>query len=91
LSEEVNKLGEKTAEAFSKTLDESSQTVSNKLAQSVEEVLKEVYDIMDDFKENEKILAKTIMALPDQVIAYNETAAAQVEKQLDEVKRLFKK
>ncbi|HOQ38077.1 MAG TPA: methyl-accepting chemotaxis protein [Acetivibrio sp.] len=91
LSEEVNKLGEKTAEAFSKTLDESSQTVSNKLAQSVEEVLKEVFDIMDDFKENEKILAKTIMALPDQVIAYNETAAAQVEKQLDEVKRLFKK
>lgn len=91
LSEEVNNLGEKTAEAFSKTLDESSQIVSNKIAQSVEEVLKEVFVLMDEFKENEKIFAKTIMALPDQIMAYNETAVAQVEKQLDEVKRLFKK
>jgi DNA anti-recombination protein RmuC len=91
LSEEINHLGEKTAQAFSQTLDESTQIVSNKVAQSVEEVLKEVFVLMDDFKENEKILAKTIMALPEQVVAYNETAAAQVEKQLDEVKRLFKK
>lgn len=90
LSEEINNLGQKTAEAFSQSLDENSKMVTQKVAQSMENLLKEVFVLMDDFKENERILAKTIVMLPDQVLAYNETAAAQMGKQLDEVKRLLR-
>lgn len=90
LSEEINLLGQKTAEAFSKTLDENSQAVTEKVANSVDNVMREVLELMDDFKENEKVLAKTIVMLPNQITAYNETAAAQMSKQLDEVKRLFR-
>lgn len=91
LDEEVNLLGEKASGAFIRTLDESGNTISDKITQGIGEVLKDIMAVMDDFTENEKNLAKTIISLPNQVIAYNETAAAQVEKQLDEVKRLFKK
>ncbi|HOM01555.1 MAG TPA: MotA/TolQ/ExbB proton channel family protein [Acetivibrio sp.] len=91
LDNEINLLGQKTAEAFSKSLDENSQAVTDKVVNYVDDVMKEVMEIIDELKENEKIFAKTIVMLPEQVTAYNETAAAQMSKQLDEVKRLFRK
>lgn len=90
LSDEISLLGKNTAEAFSASLDESGKTVAQKVVQSMQDVMKEILEILDDFKENEKMLAKTIVMLPDQVLTYNETASAQVGKQLDEVKRLFR-
>jgi len=91
LSEELNLLREKTAEAFERSLDENSQVVAEKITNYVDNVMKGVMEIINEFKENEKIFAKTIVMLPEQITAYNETAAAQMSKQLDEVKRLFRK
>ncbi|GAE88889.1 hypothetical protein JCM21531_2371 [Acetivibrio straminisolvens JCM 21531] len=91
LSEEINLLGQKTAEAFSSTLDENSHVVTEKVVSYVDNAMKGIMEVMDEFKENEKIFAKTIVMLPEQITAYNETAAAQMNKQLDEVKRLFRK
>ena len=51
-------------------------------------VLKEVLSD-DDFKENEKFLQRQY-ALPDRY-GYNETAVAQVEKQLDRSRGCLKK
>lgn len=90
LSEEVNLLGEKTAEAFSKSLDENGKVISQKVVESMDGILKEIFDIMDEFKENEKMLAKTIVMLPDQLLTYHETASSQINKQLDDVKRLLR-
>jgi gas vesicle protein len=90
LGEEVNLLGEKTAEAFSKSLDESGKIVSQKVVEGMDGILKEIFVIMDEFKENEKMLAKTIVTLPDQLLTYNETASTKINKQLDEVKRLLR-
>ena len=90
LSDEINILGQKTSEAFSQSLDESGKIIAQNIVQSMENVLKEIFVLMDEFKENEKVLAKTIITLPDQMLTYNETAAAQMGKQLDEVKRLFR-
>jgi len=90
LSEELNLLREKTAEAFERSLDENSQVVAEKITNYVDNVMKGVMEIINEFKENEKIFAKTIVMLPEQITAYNETAAAQMSKQLDEVKRLFR-
>ncbi len=90
LGEEIDLLGEKTAEAFSKSLDESGKVVSQKVVESMDGILKEIFTIMDEFKENEKLLAKTITMLPDQMITYHENASAQINKQLDDVKRLLR-
>jgi len=68
LSEELNLLREKTAEAF------------EKITNYVDNVMKGVMEIINEFKENEKIFAKTIVMLPEQITAYNETAAAQMSK-----------
>lgn len=65
--------------------------VTEKVVSYVDNAMKGIMEVMDEFKENEKIFAKTIVMLPEQITAYNETAAAQMNKQLDEVKRLFRK
>jgi len=80
LSEELNLLREKTAEAFERSLDENSQVVAEKITNYVDNVMKGVMEIINEFKENEKIFAKTIVMLPEQITAYNETAAAQMSK-----------
>ncbi|AEV67911.1 hypothetical protein [Acetivibrio clariflavus] len=90
ISGEMSILGQDTAEAFRKTLDESGQSISQKLTENIEEIFKGLYSLLDEFKENEKLLAKTIVMLPDQVITYNETAANKIGMQIDEVKRILR-
>lgn len=89
LSEEINTLGEQTAAAFSKSLAENGRAVSEKAMEGMQSVLREIFLMLDTFKENERLLAKTISMLPDQTLAYNETAVAKVNKQLEEVKSLI--
>ncbi len=90
LSAEMSVIEQNTTSAFSQSLADSGQTISQKVAQSMDEVFKGVFSLLDEFKENEKLLAKTIVMLPNQVITYNETAANKVGMQLDEIKRLFR-
>lgn len=90
ISSEMSLLGENTTEAFSKSLEGNGQAISEKITESIEGVFKGFLSLLDEFKENEKLLAKTIVMLPDQVITYNETAANKIGMQLDEVKRLFR-
>lgn len=90
LDREFNLLGQKASEAFVKSLEEDSGIVSQKVVESLDDILKEMFSIIDELKENEKMLAKTIAMFPDQILTYNETASAQVNHQLDEVKRLLR-
>ena len=90
ISAEMNILGENTTEAFSKSLEGNGQAISEKITESMDGVFKGFLSLLDEFKENEKLLAKTIVMLPDQVITYNETAANKIGMQIDEVKRLFR-
>lgn len=90
ISAEMSVLEQNTTSAFTQSLSESGQTISQKVSESMDEVFKGVFSLLDEFKENEKLLAKTIAMLPNQVITYNETAANKVGMQLDEIKRLFR-
>ncbi len=90
LSAEMSVIEQNTTNAFSQSLEESGQAISQKVAQSMDEIFKGVFSLLDELKENEKLLAKTIVMLPNQVITYNETAANKVGMQLDEIKRLFR-
>ncbi|WP_010251776.1 hypothetical protein [Acetivibrio cellulolyticus] len=90
VSGEMSVLGQNTTNAFSQSLEDSGQAISQKVAQSMDDVFKGIFTLLDDLKENEKLLAKTIVMLPNQVITYNETAANKVGIQLDEIKRLFR-
>lgn len=90
LDSEVNLLGQKTSEIFIKNLDENAQMVSQKIVENMDDILKDVFVIMDEFKANEKMLAKTITMLPEQFLTYNENTSDQIKKQVDEVKRLLR-
>lgn len=90
ISAEMSVLGENTTEAFSKSLEGNGQAISEKITESMDGAFKGFLSLLDEFKENEKLLAKTIVMLPDQVITYNETAANKIGMQIDEVKRLFR-
>lgn len=90
ISAEMSILAQDTTEAFKRSLEDSGLSISSKVSDSVEQVFKGVFSLLDEFKENEKLLAKTIVMLPDQVITYNETAANKIGMQIDEVKRLLR-
>jgi methyl-accepting chemotaxis protein len=86
LGDEISVLGRQTADAFSQNLNDSAKAISQQVAKNVQEVLGEIFLMLDSFKDNERILAKTIAMLPDQTITYNEAAASKINKQLDEIK-----
>lgn len=90
LSGDMSVLTKDTTEAFSQGLEESGKAISEKVTQNMDEVFKGILAMLDELKENEKLLAKTIVMLPDQVITYNETASNKIGMQLDEIKRLFR-
>jgi stage V sporulation protein SpoVS/uncharacterized protein YoxC len=86
LGDEISMLGRQTAEAFSQGLSDSSKSVTLQVAKNVKEVLGEVFLLLDSFKDNERILARTIALLPEQTITYNEAAASRISGQLDEIR-----
>lgn len=91
LSEEITLLGEQTAAAFSHSLAENGKALSEKISENIQNILREVFLMLDAFKENERILAKTIAMLPDQTLTYNEAAVAKITKNLDEIKGFLAK
>lgn len=86
LGDEISTLGRQTAEAFSQNLADSGKAISQQIVKNMHDVLGEVFLMLDSFKDNERILAKTIVMLPEQTITYNEAAASKISKQLDEIK-----
>ncbi len=90
LADEVDMLGKKAADTFSRSLDENSSILVKKVIMGMEESLTEVFSLLDSFKENEKALAKTIAMLPDQALTYNEAAAAKMEKHVEDIKKVVK-
>lgn len=90
LSGDMTIISRDTTAAFSQGLEENGKAISQKVTQSMDDVFKGIFAMLDELKENEKLLAKTIVMLPDQVITYNETASNKIGMQLDEVKRLFR-
>jgi methyl-accepting chemotaxis protein len=95
LGEQVGTLGVKTAAAFSENLakhgSDITNTVASEVSENVKDIMKEVLMMLNSFKDNERQLAKTIVSLPDQTIAYSQAAAVKIEKQIDEIKDIFNK
>ena len=54
------------------------------MKESMEDSLKEIFQLLDKFRENQGMLAKTITLLPDQVLTYNEVAVAKIDRLLSE-------
>ena len=86
LSAEIDMLGRQTADAFAKSLSESGKEISAKTSEGIQNVLREIFLVLDAFKENERMLAKTIAMFPDQLLAYNEAASSNIGRRLDEIK-----
>ncbi|MGI6778935.1 MAG: hypothetical protein ACOX7R_13270 [Acetivibrionales bacterium] len=91
LSDEISGLGHQTADAFASSLEENGKRVSDGIVNNVKDALREVFVLLDTFKENERNLAKTIAILPDQTLAYNESAALRLDRQLSEIKETIEK
>ena len=48
----------------------------------MEESIKGIINILEQFRENQVHFAKTISSLPDQVLTYNEVAASKIDRML---------
>jgi len=85
LSNEVSELGQKAAQSFSDALERNSGELNMKLKNSLEESFKGILQLLDQFHENQSHFAKTIASLPDQILTYNEAAAAKIDRKLSEL------
>lgn len=84
LSNEISDLGHNAADSFSKSVSGISEELTRKIKQSMEESLSEIFQLLDKFRENQGLLAKTITSLPDQVLTYNEVAVAKIDRLLSD-------
>ncbi len=82
---EISLLGEHTSEAFEKSLSDSSKAITKQLSEDIKSSLSEIYNLLETFRDNEKMLSKTISMLPDQFMTYSEAAAVNVENKMNEL------
>ena len=90
LDNDIKMIGEQTTQTFSSGLADNAKAVSHSISENMKDVFHETYELLNQFRENEKILAKTISMLPDQVLTYNEVAVTKIDKQLEEIKEGLK-
>lgn len=91
LGDEIEQLGSTAAQAFSEGVNESSEAMLSKVASALDEVLRDVMNMLSAFKENEKAFARTIAMLPEQVLTYGEATASRLDKRFDELKDAIRK
>ena len=86
VNREIATMAQKTGEIFSKIMMDSSMEISEKLESSITEAMLGLDKIIKQFDSNQKILAQTIAALPEQTMAYNRNAVGQINRKLDSIK-----
>lgn len=88
INDEIKEFGHVAANSFSEALNKASAEMSQKVKLSIEESLKGILQLLDQFRENQIHFAKTIASLPEQVLTYNQVAAAKIDRQLTELKEM---
>lgn len=88
INDEIKDFGNLAANSFSEALNREGAELAQKIKLSVEESLKGILQLLDQFRENQIHFAKTIASLPEQVLTYNQVAAAKIDRQLAELKEM---
>ena len=86
LGEQIGDLGQKTSASFEESLSKTGNMIASNINENISGIVGDMYKTLESFKENEKLLAKTIAMMPEQFLTYNESAITKIGKQLDEIK-----
>jgi len=88
LNDEIREFGQLAANSFSEALNRAGLELSQKIKVSIEESVNGILQLLEQFRENQDHNAKTIASLPEQVLTYNQVAAAKIDRQLNELKEM---
>jgi len=88
LNDEIREFGQLAANSFSEALNRAGLELSQKIKVSIEESVNGILQLLEQFRENQVHFAKTIASLPEQVLTYNQVAAAKIDRQLNELKEM---
>lgn len=91
LNDEIKEFGQLAANSFTEALNKAGTEMAQKIKTSVEESLNGIFQLLDQFRENQAHFAKTIASLPEQVLTYTQVAAAKIDRQLSELKEMAAK
>jgi hypothetical protein len=86
VNKEITGMAQKTGEVFTKILSDSTIGISEKLEKSITDAMVTLDGVVRQFDENQKILAETISALPEQTMTYNRAFTGQINRKLDALK-----
>jgi hypothetical protein len=84
---EIADLTSQLKNAFVQALEESSDIISSNTSIAMEKSVATVMQMSDVFNSNQKILAQTIVALPEQTMIYNKSTAGKIQKKLDDIEK----
>jgi methyl-accepting chemotaxis protein len=91
INDELKDFGNLAANSFAETLNNAGTELSKQIKSSVEESLNGILQLLEQFRENQIHFAKTIASLPEQVLTYNQVAAARIDRQLAEIREMAAK
>lgn len=86
LSNEISLLGQQAAVSFSQSFEKNSEELNQRIKESLEGSIQSIVQLLDQYRENQGLFAKTIASLPDQILAYNEVAATKIDQLLTDFK-----
>ncbi|MFO7611783.1 MAG: MotA/TolQ/ExbB proton channel family protein [Clostridia bacterium] len=86
VNEEIAAMAQKTGEVFSKIMLDGTNEISEKLNRSISEAMESLDKTVKQFDGNQRTLAATIAALPEQTMAYNKAVSGQINRKLDAIK-----
>ncbi len=86
IEQEIKSMGLQTLKVFGDSLEQSGKITTQNISGQINGVCDEMIKVVDTLKDHQKIFAKTIAMLPDQMLAYQEAAAAKMDKQLAQIK-----
>lgn len=88
INDEIKELGMIAASSFTETLNKTGNEMYQRINESIQESLKGILELLEQYRENQIHFAKTIASLPEQVLTYNQVAAAKIDHQLSQLKEM---
>ncbi|MBN2558638.1 MAG: MotA/TolQ/ExbB proton channel family protein [Clostridia bacterium] len=86
VNEEIAAMAQKTGEVFTSIMLDGTNEISEKLGTSISEAMDSLDKTVRQFDSNQRTLAATIAALPEQTMAYNKAVSGQINRKLDAIK-----
>jgi len=82
----IMNMAKSTGETYTKVMMDNSKDISSELNKGITKAINDLDQVVESFNANQRLIAQTIKALPEQTFVYNQAATGEINQKLDEIK-----